>query len=147
YHLGCGGVKMTVILKAKEAADQVYGSIITKVEALRQKGIQPHMATILVEGDPASKYYAKAKQRIAEKLGVTFTLHLFQADVTEAALIQLIMELNEDLAVHGIMLELPLPKHISASNIEKAISALKDIDGVTPANKLATVTGYAGLYP
>lgn len=138
---------MTVIMKAKEAADQLYETIRTRVENWQSKGLRPHMATILVDGDPASSYYAKAKQKIAEKLGVEFRLHSFQADVTEEALLQLVTQLNDDPFVHGIMLELPLPKHLSASRIEQAISPKKDIDGVTPANKLATVTGDTGLYP
>ncbi|MCA0757890.1 bifunctional 5,10-methylenetetrahydrofolate dehydrogenase/5,10-methenyltetrahydrofolate cyclohydrolase [Paenibacillus sp. N4] len=138
---------MTMLMKAKEAADQVYDSIRTKVKDLKQKGLQPHLAVILVEGDPASAYYARAKQKIAEKLGVTFHLHSFQADVTEESIVQLIVRLNDDPSVHGIMLELPLPLHLSAGKIEKMISPLKDIDGVTPGNKLAVVTGDAGLYP
>lgn len=138
---------MAMLMKAKEAADQLYDSIRTRVEDLKQKGIEPHLAAILVEGDPASAYYAQAKQKIAEKLGVSFHLHSFQANVTEEAVLELIARLNDDPSVHGIMLELPLPKHISAGSLEKAISPLKDIDGVTPSNKLATVTGDTGLYP
>ncbi|TCM95846.1 methylenetetrahydrofolate dehydrogenase (NADP+)/methenyltetrahydrofolate cyclohydrolase [Paenibacillus sp. BK033] len=138
---------MTKLLKAKEAADQVYEEIRTKVKEWEQLGVQPHMATILVEGDPASAYYAGAKQRIAEKLGVAFTLHSFTAEVAEEEILQLVNRLNHDPSVHGIMLELPLPRHLSASTIEKAISPLKDVDGVTPDNKLATVTGETGLYP
>ncbi|NIK69670.1 bifunctional 5,10-methylenetetrahydrofolate dehydrogenase/5,10-methenyltetrahydrofolate cyclohydrolase [Paenibacillus sp. BK720] len=138
---------MTKLLKAKEAADQVYEEIRTKVKEWEQLGVQPHMATILVEGDPASAYYAGAKQRIAEKLGVAFTLHSFTAEVAEEEILQLVNRLNHDPSVHGIMLELPLPRHLSASAIEKAISPLKDVDGVTPDNKLATVTGHTGLYP
>jgi len=138
---------MTTLMMAKEAADQLYDTIRTKVEEMKKKGIQPHMATILVEGDPASAYYAQVKQRIAEKLGVAFTLYSLQADVTEETIVQLIIRLNDDSSVHGIMLELPLPKHISTSNVENAISPTKDIDGVTPSNKLATVTGDVGLYP
>ncbi|WP_159886936.1 bifunctional 5,10-methylenetetrahydrofolate dehydrogenase/5,10-methenyltetrahydrofolate cyclohydrolase [Paenibacillus puerhi] len=138
---------MAMLMKAKEAANQVYDAVRTKVKKLNQKGIQPHMATIWVGGDPASAYYAQAKQKIAEKLGVSFYLHSFQADVTEEEILQLITRLNHDPSVHGIMLELPLPKHLSTSTIEKAISPLKDVDGITPSNKLATVTGDAGLYP
>ncbi|WP_435169331.1 bifunctional 5,10-methylenetetrahydrofolate dehydrogenase/5,10-methenyltetrahydrofolate cyclohydrolase [Paenibacillus glycanilyticus] len=138
---------MTKLLKAKEAADQVYEGIRTKVEKWKQIGVQPHMATILVEGDPASAYYAGAKQKIAEKLGVAFTLHAFPGGVAEEELLQLVNRLNNDPTVHGIMLELPLPRHLSASTIERAISPLKDVDGVTPDNKLATVTGDTGLYP
>jgi methylenetetrahydrofolate dehydrogenase (NADP+) / methenyltetrahydrofolate cyclohydrolase len=140
-------IDMAMIIKAKEAADQVYGTIRLRVEEMKRKGIQPHLATLLVEGDPASSYYARAKQKIAEKLGVSFHLHSFKEDVSEDKLLKLIAGLNADLNVHGIMLELPLPKHISASAIENSISPDKDIDGVTPRNKLATITGDVGLYP
>lgn len=138
---------MTTLMKAKEAADEVYASIRTRVEEWKLKGLAPRMATILVEGDPASAYYAQAKQRIADKLGIAFDLHVFQSDVEEKVILGLIGSLNNDPTVHGIMLELPLPKHLSASVIEKAISPLKDVDGVTPDNKLATVTGAGGLNP
>lgn len=138
---------MTLLMKAKEAAAQVYDSIRSQVEEMKQSGLHPHMATILVEGDPASAYYAQAKQKIAAKLGISFSLHTFQAHVTENEILQLIARLNEDPSVHGIMLELPLPKHLSANQLEQAISPLKDVDGVTPTNKLATVTGQPGLYP
>ncbi|MWC27667.1 bifunctional 5,10-methylenetetrahydrofolate dehydrogenase/5,10-methenyltetrahydrofolate cyclohydrolase [Paenibacillus sp. MMS18-CY102] len=138
---------MSVLMKAKEAADQAYEAIKTKVEAMGKNGLHPHMAVLLVEGDPASAYYAQSKQRIASKLGVAFHLHAFPANVTEDEILRLITQLNDDPTVHGIMLELPLPKHLSANKIEQAISPMKDIDGVTPSNKLATVTGGAGLYP
>lgn len=138
---------MKVMMKAKEAADRVYESVRSKAEQWEQKGIQPRMATILVEGDPASVYYAQAKQRIADKLGVAFQLQPFPKEVSMDELLQVIAQWNDDPAVHGIMLELPLPQHLSASAIEQAISPQKDVDGVTPANKLATVTGEHGLYP
>jgi methylenetetrahydrofolate dehydrogenase (NADP+)/methenyltetrahydrofolate cyclohydrolase len=138
---------MTVIMKAKEAAEQTYHSIRTKVEEWKMKGVQPLMATIMVEGDPASEHYVKAKQKIAEKLGVAFVLHSFKADVTEREILERIAGLNDDPSVHGIMLELPLPDHLSTSKVVQALSPLKDIDGVTPHNKLAVVTGDAGLYP
>lgn len=138
---------MALLLKAKEAAEQVYSEINAKVNELGMQGIRPHLATIIVEGDPASAYYAEAKRKIAQRLGISFRLHAFQADVEETEIIALIRELNEDTAVHGIMLELPLPQHISARRVEREIHPVKDIDGVTPSSKLATLTGEAGLYP
>lgn len=138
---------MTVIMKAREAADDAYALIKSKVAAMKEKGIQPLMATIFIEGDPASAYYAQAKQKIAGKLGVAFRLHALQMDVSEEAVLQLIDQLNLNPDVHGIMLELSLPPHLSASRIEQAISPSKDVDGVSPANKLATMTGAEGLYP
>lgn len=138
---------MALIMKAREAADRVYEGVRKKVAERIGSGTHPLMATILVEGDPASAHYAYAKQRVAEKLGISFQLHTLPADMTEQALLQLVDRLNADPAVHGIMLELPLPKHLTAGKIEEAIAPNKDVDGVTPRNKLATVTGGAGLYP
>lgn len=138
---------MVTLLKAKEAAEQVYDSVRTRVELVKKEAVHPHMAAVLVEGDPASLYYAQAKQKTAEKLGVAFSLHTFPSLTPENEILQLITRLNDDPSVHGIMLELPLPGHLQANHITAAISPLKDIDGVTPANKLAVVTGEAGLYP
>ncbi|KAF6576218.1 Bifunctional protein FolD protein [compost metagenome] len=138
---------MAIIMKSKEAAEQVYATIRSQVEEMKQQGHRPHLATLLVEGDPASAYYARTKQKIAEKLGISFHLHTFDRHVSETELLHLISSLNDAPHVHGIMLELPLPQHLSASVIKQSIAPYKDIDGITPDNKLATVTGDAGLYP
>lgn len=138
---------MTVILKAKAAADRVYTSIRAGVAERQAGGVRPCMATLLVEGDPASAYYAQAKRKVADKLGVDFQLHTFPSDVSEEEMFQRITQLNEDPAVHGIMLELPLPGHLSTTGIAGSIAPFKDVDGITPSNKWATVTGEAGLYP
>ncbi|RJE87487.1 bifunctional 5,10-methylene-tetrahydrofolate dehydrogenase/5,10-methylene-tetrahydrofolate cyclohydrolase [Paenibacillus sp. 1011MAR3C5] len=138
---------MALLMKAKEAANRINTEIMAEVSALGMEGITPHLAAIIVDGDPASAYYAEAKRRIAERLGVSFCLHAFQADAEEAEIMALVRQLNEDASVHGIMLELPLPQHISARKVEREIRPSKDIDGVTPQNKLATMTGEPGLYP
>ncbi|MFF2093429.1 bifunctional 5,10-methylenetetrahydrofolate dehydrogenase/5,10-methenyltetrahydrofolate cyclohydrolase [Paenibacillus sp. NPDC058174] len=138
---------MALIMKAKEAAELVYAGITAQVEGWKQRGIPPCIATLLVEGDPASAYYAEAKRKLADRLGIAFQLHAFPAGASEKVLLEQISLLNADANVHGIMLELPLPKGISARTVENAISPAKDIDGVTPANKLAVVTGEDGLYP
>lgn len=138
---------MTMLMKAKEVAEQLYNEVQAKVEDLKLKGVQPQIATVLVEGDPASAYYAQAKQKIAKKLGVVFSLYSLPTDVTEEKVIQLIKQLNQDASVHGIMLELPLPGHLSTRKIENTILPMKDIDGVTASNKLATMTGDVGIYP
>ncbi|MDI4647669.1 bifunctional 5,10-methylenetetrahydrofolate dehydrogenase/5,10-methenyltetrahydrofolate cyclohydrolase [Cohnella hashimotonis] len=138
---------MTTIMKAKEAAERIYDHVRSRAQALKESGTQPQLAVILVEGDPASAYYAQAKRKIADRLGVAYRLHELPASATEASLLQLIAECNADPAIHGILLELPLPARLSARRIERAIAPAKDVDGVTPANKLAVVTGEAGLYP
>ncbi|GMX60519.1 tetrahydrofolate dehydrogenase/cyclohydrolase catalytic domain-containing protein [Paenibacillus elgii] len=138
---------MAQLLKAKEAADQVYDRILKRTEEWKAAGCQPCMGVILVEGDPASLLYVRAKQKIAGRLGIAFQLKTFRPDVRESEVMSLIAEWNADPDVHGIMLELPLPKHWSQARIESAIAPQKDVDGVTPASKLATMTGAEGLYP
>ncbi|SDW66741.1 bifunctional 5,10-methylenetetrahydrofolate dehydrogenase/5,10-methenyltetrahydrofolate cyclohydrolase [Paenibacillus sp. CF384] len=139
---------MAIVLKAKEAAELVYSEIAARVEEWKKEGKQPSLAILLVEGDPASAYYARSKQKIAERLGIAFRLRSFGSDVSEEELQRVITELNADDTVHGIMLELPLPAHLSAAAIEACIAPAKDIDGVTPSNKLAVYTGKGeGLYP
>ncbi|MBP3966377.1 bifunctional 5,10-methylenetetrahydrofolate dehydrogenase/5,10-methenyltetrahydrofolate cyclohydrolase [Paenibacillus lignilyticus] len=139
---------MAIVLKAKEAAELVYSEIAARVKEWKENGKQPSLATLLVEGDAASAYYASSKQKIAEKLSISFQLHTFANDVSEEELKRVIATLNEDEHMHGIMLELPLPAHLSASAIEACIAPAKDIDGVTPSNKLAVYTGNdTGLYP
>ncbi|MGZ4123147.1 MAG: bifunctional 5,10-methylenetetrahydrofolate dehydrogenase/5,10-methenyltetrahydrofolate cyclohydrolase [Tumebacillaceae bacterium] len=138
---------MTQEFKGKAVADLIRAQVTTDVEAWKQRGTEPKMATLIVEGDPASLYYAEAKGRAAEKLGIEYELHKFPADISEAFLISIIERLNNAADVHGIMLELPLPKHIDTKRVCAAIAPEKDVDGLTPFNRLATVTGEPGLYP
>jgi len=138
---------VTTIMKAKEAADLVYEHVKQQVEGWKDEGHEPRLAVILVEGDPASAYYAQSKQKIAQRLGIAYDLYTYPVEVREEEIMQQVARLNKDAGVQGIMLELPLPKHISASAIVNAIASWKDIDGVTPSNQRATITGEAGLYP
>jgi|GEM_PF-463327 len=138
---------MMRLMKGKDAADEVYREISERMDALRQRGIRPKLAVVLVEGDPASAYYTEAKRKIAERLTVAFELHKLDAGVEQVAVLELIRRLNADRSIHGIMLELPLPAQLNAPDIAAAIAPEKDIDGVTPANRLAVMTGAPGLYP
>ncbi|HEU4964902.1 MAG TPA: bifunctional 5,10-methylenetetrahydrofolate dehydrogenase/5,10-methenyltetrahydrofolate cyclohydrolase [Bacilli bacterium] len=138
---------MTQAFKGKPVADEIRTEVKTAVESWKSRGHSPKMATLIVEGDPASMYYAQAKGKAAEKLGIEYELHQFPSTLSEAELIREIERLNADDDVHGIMLELPLPKSMDTKKVTAAIAAHKDVDGLTPANKLATVTGEPGLYP
>ncbi|WP_199615187.1 bifunctional 5,10-methylenetetrahydrofolate dehydrogenase/5,10-methenyltetrahydrofolate cyclohydrolase [Paenibacillus alkalitolerans] len=138
---------MGMMLKTKQLADQLADSIKLQVTEWKERGIQPAMCTILVKGDPASEYYAKVKEKLARKLGIAFHLLTFDDDVTERRLLEEIDKLNSDSDVHGIMLELPVPKHISVQKLSDDIFPLKDVDGISSANKLACMTGGKGLFP
>jgi len=138
---------MAIVMRAREAADALYEEIRSETKTIKEQGAVPHVSVILVEGDPASAYYAEAKRKVAERLGISYKLHTFEQTAAQEEILTLIEALNADPNVHGIMVELPLPAHISTAAVEQTVSPLKDIDGVTPANKLATMTGAPGLYP
>ncbi|MEF3305475.1 bifunctional 5,10-methylenetetrahydrofolate dehydrogenase/5,10-methenyltetrahydrofolate cyclohydrolase [Paenibacillus sp. GYB003] len=138
---------MGIWMHAKEAADRVREEVAAEAAALRAEGIVPKVAVLLVGGDPASAYYAESKRKIAARLGVEYELRALPRTATEEQAIAVVAAWSRDPAVHGIMVELPLPSHLSASKVSAAIDPLKDVDGVTPANKLAVVAGEPGLYP
>lgn len=135
------------LLKGKPVADCISEQLKKQVDEWNSKGIVPKVATILVKGDPASHYYAQAKKRVAERLNIAFALHEFEPDVSQAELLDFISGLNQDENVHGIMVELPLPKHIQTEKITDMIDPKKDVDGVTPFNRFATMSGSKGIYP
>jgi len=138
---------MGVWLRAKETAEQVRAEVAAEAERQRANGTIPKIAALVVGNDPASVYYAETKRKVAAKLGIEFELMMQPGDVTQEQLIRIVSEWSRDAAVHGIMLELPLPAHISTSAVAEAIDPLKDVDGVTPANRLAGMTGEPGLVP
>lgn len=138
---------MGIWLTAKQAAESVRAEVAAEAARLRADGIVPKVAALLVEGDPASAYYAETKRKIAGMLGVEFELMTMPREAKEEQLVGIVTAWSRDASVHGIMLELPLPGHVSAAAVAAAIDPLKDVDGVTPAGKLAVMTGEPGLYP
>jgi methylenetetrahydrofolate dehydrogenase (NADP+) / methenyltetrahydrofolate cyclohydrolase len=135
------------LLKGKPVAKSLEAKIIQKVADCRHNGSRLKMVTILVDGDKASHVYAMQKRKTAERLGIENELRHFPNHVTESELVRSIRALNEDNTVHGIMLELPLPKHISADAVISEIHPLKDVDGLTPENRMANLSGAPGIYP
>ncbi|GGD80501.1 bifunctional 5,10-methylenetetrahydrofolate dehydrogenase/5,10-methenyltetrahydrofolate cyclohydrolase [Paenibacillus nasutitermitis] len=138
---------MARLLKAKPLADEAGERIKSAVNRWKKAGIAPAVAVLLAEGDPASAAYAAAKGRLAAKLGIGYELITFASDVTKNRLLKEIRRLNEDNGVHGILLELPLPAGLDSSRLAAALDPLKDIDGITPASKLACMMNETGLRP
>lgn len=138
---------LSELLKGKPVADAIRSEVSQRIADWKAKHISPTLATILVGSDPASVYYAESKQKAAEKLGIEFQLHRFPESATESLVVDCVRELNADSTVHGIMVELPLPKHIDSRAVTDAVDPNKDIDGMTSANLFATMTGQPGLYP
>jgi len=101
---------------------------------LAAKGVKPGLATVLVGDDPASQVYVKSKGRAAAELGMASFDHRLPESTTEQELLQLIATLNTDTTVHGILVQLPLPKHIHTERVLQAVNPDKDVDGFHPMN-------------
>ena len=126
---------MTVIMDGKKLAQEVKAELKQRVEELwTSKQIVPRLAVILVGEDPASQVYVRNKRRAAEKIGIKTVDNLLPATVSEADLLDLIYEYNEDPNIHGILVQLPLPVHIDEAKVTHAILPSKDVDGFHPVN-------------
>ncbi|MFP6654972.1 MAG: bifunctional methylenetetrahydrofolate dehydrogenase/methenyltetrahydrofolate cyclohydrolase, partial [Myxococcota bacterium] len=116
-------------------AQTIRGEIANEVQSLIDAGHRaPCLAVVLVGDDSASRSYIKGKQRACARVNMTSVEHLLPADTTEDGLLKLIDELNHDDSVDGILVQLPLPKGISAEKIAEATSPEKDADGIHPLN-------------
>jgi methylenetetrahydrofolate dehydrogenase (NADP+)/methenyltetrahydrofolate cyclohydrolase len=103
-------------------------------ELVASKGVKPGLATVLVGGDPASQVYVRSKGKAAAELGMASFDHRLPEETTEAELLQLIATLNADAGIHGILVQLPLPKHIHTEKVLLAVHPDKDVDGFHPIN-------------
>jgi methylenetetrahydrofolate dehydrogenase (NADP+)/methenyltetrahydrofolate cyclohydrolase len=123
------------LIKGLPIAKVIREEITKDVEALKAKGVQPKLAVLLVGDDEASVVYAQSKQKVGGNLGVEVDLQVMAADTSEDTVLQQIQGWNDDPNVHGILVELPLPKQISKEKVMEAISPKKDVDGVHPVNR------------
>jgi methylenetetrahydrofolate dehydrogenase (NADP+)/methenyltetrahydrofolate cyclohydrolase len=136
------------ILSGTEVAKQVRERIAREVVVLRERtGVTPGLVTILVGDNPASVSYVTGKQRTARELGFHSVQEDQPADVSEEQLLDLIGKYNNDPAIHGILVQLPLPKHINETRILNAIDPDKDVDGLHPMNLGRLMIGEARFYP
>lgn len=123
------------LIKGLPIAKVIREEIIRHVEALKAKGVQPKLAVLLVGDDEASVVYAQSKQKVGANLGVEVDLQVMAADTSEDTVLQQIQGWNDDPSVHGILVELPLPKHLSKEAVMEAVAPKKDVDGVHPVNR------------
>jgi len=135
------------LIDGKTLAATLRASLKSSVAALAARGVQPGLAAVLVGADPASQVYVRNKIRACEETGVRSALRQFPESISESRLLDCIAELNSDRAVHGIVVQLPLPKAISADRALAAISPAKDVDGFHAANLGALVQGRPGFVP
>lgn len=121
--------------------------VTARAQALKARGITPGLAVVLVGENPASQVYVRNKVKGCQDCGFHSVLEKYDASMTEAELLARINALNADPAIHGILVQLPVPAHIDANKVIEAISPLKDVDGFHIASAGALVTGMPGFWP
>jgi len=123
------------ILDGKKLAEELRGTVKEGVAAfVKAHGRPPGLDVVLVGEDPASQVYTRNKEKTSNEVGMRGRLHRLAADASESAVLELVRTLNADDAVDGILVQLPLPKHISEAKVIDAIDPAKDVDGFHPTN-------------
>ncbi len=135
------------LILGKDVSERIYADLRKRMEILKSKGVTPGLAVVLVGDDPASQIYVGMKDKKCKELGINSYQYLLPGDISQADLIAKIGELNADDNVSGILVQLPLPRHIDESVIIKAIDPSKDVDCFHPFNLGKMVIGEAELLP
>lgn len=138
---------MGKIIDGRAVAAEVCLGIKARVQAIAEKGVTPKLAVVLVGDNPASRAYVGMKEKKAAELGIATAGYKLSAEISEDELIALVKELNGDASIHGILVQLPLPKHISEERVLMNISPAKDVDGLHPVNAGMLMTGRKGFVP
>ncbi|MBQ2836253.1 MAG: bifunctional methylenetetrahydrofolate dehydrogenase/methenyltetrahydrofolate cyclohydrolase FolD [Clostridia bacterium] len=125
---------MAVIIDGKKLAQQIREDLKIKCEELKQKGIKPRLAVIMVGDDKASQVYVRNKSKACDEIGIEFEEHLLDGDIQQKTLIELIEKLNQDDSIHGILLQSPIPRHLDINEAFRTIAPEKDVDGFNPVN-------------
>jgi methylenetetrahydrofolate dehydrogenase (NADP+)/methenyltetrahydrofolate cyclohydrolase len=135
------------IIDGKKLAGLVRQEWKSRAEQLIQQGIKPGLAVIIVGEDPASSIYVKNKVKACSEAGIYSEVHRFQSDASQAEVLQCIHSLNENINIHGILVQLPLPMHFENNRVISAIAVEKDVDGFHLYNVGALVTGNSLFSP
>lgn len=135
------------LLNGKKLAQKLQQEMTQEVTELKEKGLQPGLAVILVGEDPASQVYVRNKERAANNIGMYSVVYRLPETTSEADLITKIEELNHDDKVHGILVQLPLPKHINEDLVLDTIDPAKDVDGFHPMNLGSLFAGKPTMIP
>ena len=122
------------IIDGKKISEIVLEEVKKDVDEIKQKGITPTLAIILVGEDPASKIYVNNKSNACKKVGISCKEYFLDSNTSEKKIVNLIQKLNGDEGIHGILLQSPVPKHINIENLFEIINPDKDVDGFNPIN-------------
>jgi methylenetetrahydrofolate dehydrogenase (NADP+)/methenyltetrahydrofolate cyclohydrolase len=135
------------IIDGNALSAQLRNDVMRRAQALKARGITPGLAVVLVGDNPASQVYVRNKVKACADAGLHSVLERYEADMTEAALLARIDALNKDPSIHGILVQLPVPKHIDANKVIEAIAPEKDVDGFHIASAGALMVGQPGFLP
>ncbi len=135
------------LILGKDVSESIYSDLRGRISVLKAKGTTPGLAVIMVGNDPASKTYVGMKDKKCNELGIRSVQIAFPEHTTQDELISKIEELNFDSNIHGILVQLPLPEHISQSAVIRAISPFKDVDCFHPFNLGRMIIGEAEFLP
>src|SRR3990172_5560546 len=135
------------LIDGKSLAAMVRAEQKDAIESLAARGVRPGLAAVLVGDDPASRVYVRNKARACNETGVRSEVHEFPEQVSESALLECVGRLNADPRVHGILVQLPLPRQLDAARVLAAVSPEKDVDGFHAANLGALLQGRPGFVP
>lgn len=138
---------MATIIEGKKVAASIREEVKAEVAALRERGVRPKLAVVLVGEDPASVLYSRSIEKSCGAAAVEFELFALYEKSSEEEVVGLLRRLNEEDSIHGIMIELPLPPGMDKQKVLKAVSPLKDVDGVHPVNRGYILSNGAGLFP
>lgn len=122
------------LISGTAVSEEIRKELAVDIAALKARGVTPGLAVVLVGEDPASTVYVRNKRKTCQELGINSYAHDLPADTSEKKLLNLIAKLNADKKVNGILVQMPLPKHISEQNVLNAIDPAKDVDGFHPVN-------------
>jgi methylenetetrahydrofolate dehydrogenase (NADP+)/methenyltetrahydrofolate cyclohydrolase len=135
------------LIDGKSLAAAVRAAQKSAVDSLAARGVRPGLAAILAGDDAASRVYVRNKARACEETGVRSEVHEFPASVSESMLLERLAQLNADRRVHGVLVQLPLPRQIEAARVIAAVSPAKDVDGLHAVNLGALLQGRPGFVP
>jgi methylenetetrahydrofolate dehydrogenase (NADP+)/methenyltetrahydrofolate cyclohydrolase len=135
------------VINGKQIVGEIREQIKQEVAELKARGIVPGLAVVLVGDDPASAVYVRNKAKACENAGIYSEVHRLPGDTEEKQLLELVDKLNRDPRIHGILVQLPLPKHISEDAVIDAIAVEKDVDGFHPVNTGNLMIGKPGMLP
>ena len=141
------GSKLATTIDGNALAAQLRTDVALRTAALKARGVTPGLAVVLVGDNPASQVYVRNKVKACADAGLHSVLEKYDATMTEAQLLARIDALNKDPAIHGILVQLPLPAHIDASKVIESIAPAKDVDGFHVASAGALMVGQPGFWP